>query len=242
MKEKKGISASTLKMIAVITMLADHIGAVIVERMLYGPEGTENSAYTQLQQLDALLRGIGRISFPIFCFLLVEGFLHTHKLRAYALRLFLFGLLSEIPFDLAFRGKIWDTGCQNVFFTLLIGLLTMWSFQIIGEQQYRSATFSCLLKAVALLAGIALTEGLRTDYAGEGIVCIMVLYICRKNRLWQSLAGAVSFYWELPAPLAFLPVLFYNGSWGIKMKYFFYVFYPVHLLLLYLFSYFLVST
>lgn len=241
MQEKKGLSGSTLKMIAIITMFIDHIGAVIVERMLLtGNTGT--LTYEQAYKLDTILRSIGRLGFPLFCFLLVEGFIHTKHVGKYALRLLLFSIISEIPFNLAFSGLVWYSGYQNVFFTLLIGLLTMWGCQLIEEKLSLNAGLQMLLKIPVILVGYYIAEFLRTDYAGLGVICIMVLYLFRQNRIIQAIAGAVAFMWEIPAPLAFVPVAFYNGKRGWKMKYFFYIFYPAHLIVLYLIAYFFVLT
>ena len=136
MREKKGLSGSTLKLIAIITMFIDHIGAVIVERMLYVTGNTGSFTYEQMQNLDTILRSIGRIGFPLFCFLLVEGFLHTRNLGKYALRLLVFAVVSELPFNLAFAGQLFFAGYQNVFFTLLIGLITMWGCRMIEEKTH----------------------------------------------------------------------------------------------------------
>ena len=81
-----------------------------------------------------MMRFAGRLAFPIFCFLLIEGFEHTHDVKKYALRLLSFCLISEITFDLLFNGKILESGYQNVFFTLFIGLMVMWGFQAEGKQ------------------------------------------------------------------------------------------------------------
>ena len=116
---QKGLSGSTLKLIAIITMLIDHIGAAVIARLLIAGQGSE-----MLYKIYYAMRAVGRVAFPIFCFLLVEGFFYTGSRKKYALRLFGFALLSEIPFDLAFSGKILEFGYQNVFFTLLIGLLS----------------------------------------------------------------------------------------------------------------------
>ena len=101
-------SGTALKTIACITMLVDHIGASCIEAGILTPgldSGTLSrdtlSAYP-LYRLDMVLRFTGRLAFPIFCFLLVEGFVHTHDVKKYVRRLFLFALISEVPFDLAF--------------------------------------------------------------------------------------------------------------------------------------------
>ena len=112
-----GISADLLKLTAIITMLIDHIGAGILERLLIDGYVTDYALYLKIYQLDSVLRIIGRISFPIFCFLLAEGFLHTRSRRGYAFRLLVFALLSEIPFDLLFSGGF-NGNSQNVFYRI----------------------------------------------------------------------------------------------------------------------------
>lgn len=137
--KKWGISGSTLKLIAIFTMLIDHTAATILDNILAqavsGLNLNSDQAIQQYYQdygllifIDQLMRMIGRVAFPIFCFLLVEGMIHTHNKWRYALRLGLFALLSEIPFDLAFYAKPFFWGYQNVYFTLFIGLLVLIGF------------------------------------------------------------------------------------------------------------------
>jgi hypothetical protein len=243
--EQRGISGSTLKMIAVITMLIDHIGAGILGRVLSaggvaGITGTMAAtlfaglSYQELYQVYHVMRQIGRIAFPIYCFLLVEGFDHTRNRKKYAIRLGIFALISEIPFDLAFRSRMLETGYQNVFFTLFIGLCTMIGVQYVLEH-VRKPVLSLVAELAIMFAGMIMAEVLSTDYGALGVFCIMVFYLCRHNRLMQIVAGCLAFcWWELPALLAFIPIFFYNGKRGWNIKYFFYAFYPVHLLLIYL--------
>lgn len=224
---KKGISGSTIKMIAIISMLIDHVGAVVVERMLYFPQQGE-----WLWTLYTILRSIGRLGFPIFCFLLVTGFMHTRNVWKYALRLGVFALLSEVPFDLAFSGSWMYMGYQNVFFTLLIGLLVMIFLDRVEKQKWHIA-LKLPLWIAGITAGMYAAEFLKTDYAAIGVMCIVAIFIFRRQRLAQVIVGAVVFLWEIPASLAFLPVAAYNGKRGWRMKYVFYAFYPCHLLALY---------
>ena len=250
-KEKKGLSGSTLKMIAIVTMLIDHIGATILGRMLMASgyadlDGTDIAATMQwlsenatLYYANMIIRFIGRVAFPIFCFLLVQGFLHTSNKKKYALRLALFALISEIPFNLAVTSKVLEFDYQNVFFTLFIGLITMIVFEAVEKKEEWHKALKIILQILVVLTGMGIAEFLRTDYGAIGVFCIMMLYIFRKNKVSQIVVGCVSFIWELTAPLAFIPIGFYNGKRGWKMKYFFYAFYPVHLLILYFICYFM---
>ena len=228
---KRGISGSTIKIIAIVSMLIDHIGAVVVYRYINYTYRQGNIASDAIYDLYNLLRSIGRWGFPIFCFLLVEGFLHTRSVAKYALRLGLFALISEIPFNLAFSGQIFYPGYQNVFFTLFIGLLVMICFRAVERTNLHTAV-KALLFLAALIAGYFIAVFLCTDYNGIGVCCILIIYFFRNNKSLQLLAGSLAFMWEVPAPMAFIPIAFYNGKRGLKMKYFFYAFYPVHLLLL----------
>lgn len=164
--------------------------------------------HNRLSVLDDILRAIGRPAFPIFCFLLVEGFLHTRDSRKYALRLFLFALISEIPFDLAIYRTLVNWGMQNVFFTLLIGLLVMMACTHFSKNIWMQS----VIFALGLVAGYLL----HTDYGFKGVLLIEILYFFRYDRKNQCIAGAISFSWEMTAPLAFLPIYFYNGKRGLS--------------------------
>ena len=127
---RRTFSGTALKTIACITMLVDHIGASCIEAGILTPgldAGTLSqdalSAYP-LYRLDMVLRFTGRLAFPLFCFLLVEGFVHTHNVKGYLGRLVLFGLLSEVPFDLAFFRTPFDPSAQNVYWTLALAACT----------------------------------------------------------------------------------------------------------------------
>lgn len=222
---KFGLSGSTLKIIAIVTMFIDHAGATVVRGMMRIP-AVQNNPLTasRVSDLYSLMRDIGRIAFPIFCFLLVEGFLHTRDVKKYASRLFLFALISEIPFDFALKPGWFYPAKQNVYFTLLIGLLVLWGVTVCCGRS--------VLQILIMTSGLLAAWLLKTDYSYKGVFLIEVLYVMRFSRLYQCLGGAAAISWEIPAPAAFLPVYFYNGKRGISLKYFFYWFYPVHLILL----------
>lgn len=244
--QTRGISGSTLKLIALVTMLIDHIGAVVLWRMIltlsYGGTilgGAWQPEIGKLLDVYNAMRLIGRIAFPIYCFLLVEGFQRTHSRWKYVLRLGIFALVSEIPFDLALSGSLMDVSYQNVFFTLLLGLCAMigsdkvteWCGCIPDRVWSRAAGY--FLSGVVTAAMALTAYMLHTDYQAVGVVCIMVLYLFRSNKWGQAMAGAISFLWESTASLAFIIILCYNGKRGVKLKYIFYLFYPLHLLILY---------
>jgi len=210
------MSSSQLKILAVVTMLIDHIGAILFPTVL-------------------LFRIIGRLSFPLFCFLISEGLLYTANLKGYLERLFFFALISEVPYDLAFHGTVYYPQSQNVFFTLFLGLAAI-SFL----HSYLGSRPSSAL--VLALVCVLFAEALHTDYGWFGVMLIIIFY-CFKNYRTKGvlifavfntgyglLTGTVKLY----AALAGFPIFLYNGKKGrLNWKYFFYAFYPAHLLLLY---------
>lgn len=231
MRTEIGISGGALKWIAIVTMAVDHIGASILETFVLNAWGGSPLGYAfsgqwdEILRFDRILRFIGRPAFPIFCFLLVEGFIHTHNVKKYAVRLGIFALVSEIPFDLAFHLTPFHRGYQNVFFTLLFGLLAIWFIKAHGE--------TLTARILGLAGGMALAELFHTDYGAFGVALISVLYLLRDKKVRQCILGAVCCAWELTAPLAFVFIWFYNGERGRQPKWFFYWFYPAHLLLYY---------
>ena len=233
---RRTFSGTALKTIACITMLVDHIGASCIEAGILTPgldAGTLSqdtlSAYP-LYRLDMVLRFTGRLAFPLFCFLLVEGFLHTHDFKKYALRMLGFALISEGPFDWAFfSGVYW--GHQNVYFTLLLGLLAMKALDTYQTPEGMPALKGILGAAACFLAAALL----HCDYDVLGLALILALYMTRKDKRAQCIAGAVFSLFEPVAPLAFGLVWFYSGERGSSSKleqWAFYWFYPAHIFVL----------
>ncbi len=309
-ERKRGISGSTIKIIAVLFMLIDHAAAVILTRQLVATgylEAVESGMWEEivtwltnnklLYYSYDFMRMAGRVAFPLFCFFIMEGFQKTRDVRKYLLRLGIFAIVSEIPFDLAISGEWFAWGHQNVFFTLFLGLFVLCCFEYFEKAEFNRvwtvvfrlggglilaaylticlgniagirdfatlwqagmvlAVFIALAewaygrskgsrKTTILFADIAvlmlvmyLADLLYTDYSGMGVLTIVVMYIFRKRRILATAMGClvltIMSFSEITAFLAMIPIAMYNGERGRKMKYFFYAFYPVHLLLLYL--------
>jgi len=319
--KKRGIPGSTLKLIAIFVMLIDHVAATILEQTLisngyfnYNAVASTDASNVRLYFIYFVMRMIGRLGFPLFCFLLVEGFVHTRNKGKYAIRLALFSFISEIPFDLAFQGKIFYFGYQNVFFTLFIGFLVMWGFQFFAEwlkekrwfpvisvigvigagwiafQVIRNSMYTInsivagfngtglpliftsmddkvMIGVIAIVAviflvlylmfrsnsgrigifladcavlavGMVLANLLVTDYSAFGVLTIAVMYALRRKYLSAGIGGYITLnimsLSELTAAFALIPIGMYNGERGLRLKYVFYAFYPVHLFILYL--------
>ena len=209
----RGLSGFDLKCIAVFSMLTDHISAYLFPS-------------------EEWMRYVGRLAFPIFGFLIVEGFWHTRDIKRYMGRLLVFALISEVPYDLARYNTPFYPQGQNVFFTLFLALVCIYGMHTWQERP---------LAAAAVLAAVCAVMHylVKSDYGIGGIVMILCFYIFRMQRAEQFLSVAainICYYGKLQraGALALVPIWFYNGTKGPSVKYFFYAFYPVHLFLLYL--------
>lgn len=205
------MTSSSLKILAMLIMLIDHVGAILFPQYF-------------------ILRCIGRISFPIYCFLLVEGYIHTHNLKKYIIRLILFAFISEIPFDLAFHKQIFYLQSNNIFFTLSIGVIALYFIGYFKSNK--------LFQVLIIFISCCLAYILKTDYSFTGVLMIVGFYIFKTNKikliLYQALLSLE--YINIFRLLAFIPISFYNGKKGFNIKYLFYIFYPAHLLILYFLS------
>ena len=228
----------SLHCLAMAFMLCDHLWGTIVSG-------------------NDWLTCIGRLSMPIFAFLIVEGYFHTSNLKKYAKRLFLFALISEIPFNLALGGRVFFPIHQNILWSFL---LSLW---LIHRNERAKATGKLWRRLLTGAATIALGTilGLVTfvDYHHAGILTVLVFYFFRGRNWWQyagqtlclwylntevlgglvyefSLFGqAVSIHQQSFALLALIPIWLYRGKRGYHSKafqYFCYAFYPAHLLIL----------
>lgn len=243
-ESKFSLTASQIKLIACFFMLIDHAGAFIVKPYLDSHMSVlDYHAMRRLDMAYQTCRSVGRITFPIFCFFLIEGFYHTRSRVKYLIRLLIFALISEIPFNLANTGSVFSFDYQNVLFTLAIGLTVL-----ILTDKIRNASLNQYLEALLIMlltaSGAYLAYICNTDYDFKGVLVIVALYfiypLYKTSRFSFVLSGGLLFSWEwfnnisrIPASLSLIPVYFYNGERGKGFKYFFYLFYPLHLLLIY---------
>ena len=164
LEEKKGVTGTTLKIIAMIAMFIDHFAAIFINDYLMSmipPAGStqmqmqwyaENPQINILRYVLMIMRLIGRFGFPLFAFLIVEGFQHTHSVKKYALNLAIFAVISELPFNLGFTSKLFYTGYQSVYFTLLFGLLCITGIHYFGETRKEDEKLRPLFFVAAFLA------------------------------------------------------------------------------------------
>lgn len=215
-----------LKMFAVVVMAIDHIGAYILTDMM-------------------VLRIIGRLALPVFAWFVAEGCRHTHNIGKYALRLAVSAIIAEFCVDYARNGSFaMDWSSQSIMLTLLLGILSIWAIQKFGDLAG---------SAVALLC-CSLSQVFLCDYKWYGVALVLLFYYCKNVPLqaicyavlsvlwqWDMVIGWVNdgrFHRFLDWPhqlwglLAFVPLALYNGKRGGRSGWFFYIFYPVHLLLI----------
>ncbi|MGM9662547.1 MAG: TraX family protein [Oscillospiraceae bacterium] len=226
---RRGLSSAALKAVALVSMCVDHFAASGLYSLLALRWGMSPAAE---ETGYLILRILGRLAFPLYCFLLTEGFRHTHSRGRYALRLGLFALLSEAPFDLAFMGSVLEIGYQNVFFTLLLGLLALMAAEAL---QKRGLRFGPVLAVIA--CGL-LAELLRTDYGFWGVAVIGALYLLREKETEKYLAAGALLLGagtvEIAGWSAFYLIHRYDGRRGYAgraLQWGFYLFYPAHLLI-----------
>ena len=196
-----------LKLLAMLAMTADHIGAVFFPEI-------------------PLLRWIGRLAMPVLCFFIGEGLRHTRSPRRYLLRLTGFALLSELPFDLAFYGGI-EWGHQNAYFTLALGLLALWAIQSRGMEGW-------LLALTAALAAELL--GCDYGMYGVLLILLLDrFHRARSEQLAGAALLNLAFFGMQTQTLSWiaLPLLWlYNGKRGRDDRRLFYLYYPAHLCVL----------
>lgn len=218
------MSSFTIKVIACLTMLLDHI------------------RYSGAVFENFVTQYFGRLSFPLFAFLITEGYSHTKDLKKYYKRLFIFALISQVPFML-FRTLVGEWKMLNIMFTLLLGLMCITVLDKIKKK------YICIPLIIII---ITLGDILNVDYGSFGVLTILVMYLLKDKKMFLPLIYGIillSYYYIIAEEYILirenlLLILFtwistfiinkYNGKEGNKAKYFFYWFYPIHMLGVYL--------
>jgi len=235
------LSTFWLKIIAIISMTIDHAGVCLGTSYI---NGTYYLSGFMSYDTYNYLRIIGRIAFPIFCYLIVEGFFYTKNVFNYITRLFLFGFISQVPFSLMSKGIVMDFSNTNVYFTLCIGLITITCLNYC-KKYYKNHTISfpifLLINTVIVICSTSFADTLGTDYAGYGICIIIIFYLLRGKYIFILLGILFttlifSSKMELYCLIALVPITLHNHKKGPSLKYFFYLYYPLHMLVLYFIS------
>ena len=206
---------------------------------------------------------IGRIAFPIFAFMIVEGYFQTSNLKKYILRLLVFAVISEIPFNLMLGGRVFYPVAQNVLWTFLIGLCLIWLMEKVKD---KNIAIRSLMLILLLFVGLVLGIMGMVDYYHAGIYTVLMFYLFRGRKwyhfilqligLWYintELLGGYEYLFNIGsytlhilrqsiAVVAIIPIWLYNGKQGYYnkfIKYIYYLFYPCHILILWLITIFM---
>lgn len=224
-KRLQVFNGAQLKYMAFLSMLLDHVNNSMITPYLDG-KGL-------LLHVSNLLSILGRVAFPLFMFFLVEGFFKTRSRKKYLINLLIFGILSEVPFDLFTSRELFNKNWNNIMFTLALSLATIW---IVDEMKGRLAKkskalwYGASVLVVAVMCAVAMFFSLDYDY--HAIIVAYLFYIFYEKPLYGAALGYLSIIKELYSVLGFAATLTYNGERGKQYKWLNYAFYPVHLLIL----------
>ena len=233
-RDRNFLTGGQIKIIAIIAMFLSHLAQSDFLYFL-------GEKYWMIADIFVF---IGRISMPIFCFFTVQAVIYSTDIKKYFLRMLIFALISEIPFDLALNDSLFDFGTQNVIFTLLIGALTIFAIEKVFQSE-KNDIIKIIFIILISLVGMPLGNILKTDYSYKGVLAIVLIYLTRNSKISTAMALFVGFFFEsemwgyviemtygfvyLSIPLLML----YNGKKGKESKWLYYIFYPAHLLLIY---------
>ena len=233
---RRGLTGNQLKVLGIVAILIDNIGAVLIQGgILHGTDPALYQAFTATPEgnwwvmAGEVCRYCGRLGFPILAFLTAEEFSRARDQKSYAIRMLVFAIMSEVPFDLAVYHTLFYIHYQNMLFTLFAGIMVMMALE---------HTRKPLLQITALSAGCGLSWLLQFDYNVLGVLLVTAMYWFRRSETAQLVSGialcaveSISCY--CVSALAFVPIVMYNGRRGaFQLKYMFYVFYPLHLVVL----------
>ena len=223
--KNRTISRQELQLIAVLTMLTDHIACALIREAEY-------------PVLYMMLRLVGRLAFPLYCYMIVQGLFFTQNVIRYLERLFFFAVLSEIPYDLAIMHRLVSFQSQNVLFTLGIGLAVIAFWEESKKHPLVNSLTGQTLLGLGVLAACCLAAwALRADYGGWGVLLIFLLYMPVEYPVqrycWMALWGIGCGGKEVLAVLAVPLMERYDPDRPQHLPgWFMYLFYPAHLAIL----------
>jgi hypothetical protein len=234
------ITGTGLKLFACIAMLLQSIGVVIVENGMIHLSGytqaelseamAQDSHLMTLAGIGSVLQLAGGIAVPIFAFLLVEGFKNTSDYRKYLLTMLVFAVLSEIPYDFAVQEKLFDFSSQNALVSMVICLLLLYYLDMVKE---KSGVIGVLLRVLLVFGAVVWVTLLRAEYGFCLVLLTAVFYLFYSRNVLKTILGILISLLYVTGPFAFYGIWCYNEKRGDRFsKYVFYVFYPVHLLVL----------
>ena len=219
------LSGASLKLIAILSMLIDHANKALIYPNLTSNDGV-------LTVVSNLFDIIGRIAFPLFCFLLVEGFFKTRCRKKYLLNLLIFGVISEVPFDMFTTASFFNMNWNNVMFTLAFVLITIWIIDILKERMQKlPKTLWYFASFIIVIIMCIAAMYLSLDYEHHAILIGYFFYLFHDVPLLAIPFGYASMYTQPWALLGFGLTLTYNGERGKQNKMLNYWFYPAHLLI-----------
>ena len=226
MTDKKSyqvLSAAQLKYLAFISMLIDHVNNGLITPLLDGKGW--------LLLVSNIFSILGRIAFPIFIFFIVEGYFKTKNRLKYLIRLLIFGIISEVPFDMFTSKVYYNPNWNNMIFTLALCLLTVWLIDYL-KGKITNKIIWYLLSFVLVIGFSFLAMALSLDYDYHAIVLAYIFYIFYDRIILGAVLGYLSIIKEVYSFLGFGLVTLYNGKEGNQNKWLNYAFYPTHLLVL----------
>ena len=207
-------------------MLIDHVNKALIYPYLTSANGF-------LATISNIFDIVGRIAFPLFCFMVVEGFFKTRSRKKYLLNLLLFGVISEVPFDMFTTASFFNTNWQNVMFTLALVLVTIWIIDILkAKMQSKPKVLWYIVSLLIVGVMCIFAMMLSLDYEHHAILIGYFFYLFHNMPLIAIPFGYASMFKEPWALLGFGLTLTYNGERGRQNKMLNYLFYPVHLLIL----------
>ena len=225
-KKIQFLSGAWLKNIAIISMIIDHTNKALIYPYLTSANGF-------LATISNIFDIVGRIAFPLFCFMVVEGFFKTRSRKKYLLNLLLFGVISEVPFDMFTTASFFNTNWQNVMFTLALVLVTIWIIDILkAKMQSKPKVLWYIVSLLIVGVMCIFAMMLSLDYEHHAILIGYFFYLFHNMPLIAIPFGYASMFKEPWALLGFGLTLTYNGERGRQYKMLNYLFYPVHLLIL----------